>query len=108
MVMSTVEDIKDWVKAEGILSLIVSGIDYLEFHDGRHYYRIIGGDGWGTDVALMEGFNRWGPDAIYRMGRVPHSKESLMKLVRVCNHLSNNRDIGSALEEDIEHLMNES
>src|SRR4028119_342354 len=80
------DEIAEWVKSEPSLGLSWGGDRTLEFHDGRHYYRML--STYKTTVALMEGFNRWGPDTRYYMDQLPHSKESLMKLVQVCNYLS--------------------
>ena len=82
-----IEDIRDWVMARDTpLILIWHGERILEFKDELHYYRML--DTYSTSVAPIEGFERWGPSTAYHMEQLPHSKEALMKLVGICQHLT--------------------
>ncbi len=83
-----IEDIRDWVMSTDTpLQLRWHGLDILCFHDGVHEYRVMDGQ---MDVALKEGFDRWGPDTIYYSKQLPTSKEGLLALVQICKYLTSN------------------
>ncbi len=94
--MVMIEDIKDWVMATDRplrLHLMWLGLEELHFSDGVHYYRMMEGDSWMVSVARINGFCRWGPDTDYYMMQLPCSKQGLIRLVKICQHLTNNLDI---------------
>lgn len=90
------EDIRDWVMDTYRplrLRLMWHGIEQLHFSDGVHYYRMQEGDSWRVDVARINGFCRWGPDTDYYMMQLPCTKQGLIRLVRICQHLTDNLEI---------------
>lgn len=88
-----IEDIRDWVMATDTpLTLMWHGLEQLQFSDGLHYYRMLEDD-WRVSIAPIQGFERWGISTSYYMMQLPCTKEGLMVLVRICQHLTENLDI---------------
>jgi hypothetical protein len=97
-----INDIRQWVQENDHLSLMWCNGDELQFKDGIHYYRILHD---AIDVAIIEGFCRWGPDTKYYMMYTPYSKEELVRLTKVCRYLTQHVVNTQSTEIDLADLM---